>query len=101
MKFHMFSIYDEKARSHLPPFVLPEEGMAIRTFSDCINSIDHQFSKHPSDYTLIKIANYDDESGEVIQDRRTIGNGIEFKNPDQEQYDEPQTWQQQPHTQRS
>lgn len=80
MKFHMFSIYDEKARSHLPPFVLPEEGMAIRTFSDCINSIDHQFSKHPSDYTLIKIANYDDESGEVTQDRRTIGNGIEFKN---------------------
>lgn len=91
MKYNMFSIYDEKAKAYLPPFILPEIGMAIRTFSDCINSRDHQFSKHPQDYTLFKIANFNDDNGQIDQEHQTIGNGIEYKNPDQEQYDEPQT----------
>ena len=58
MKYHMFSVYDEKARAYLPPFILPEIGMATRTFGDCINSEQHQFGKHPSDYTLFKIADF-------------------------------------------
>ena len=24
MKYHMFSVYDEKAKAYLPPFILPE-----------------------------------------------------------------------------
>lgn len=78
MKYHMFSVYDEKARAYLPPFILPEIGMATRTFGDCINSEDHQFGKHPSDYTLFKIADFDDETGEPTPDKSSIGNGVEF-----------------------
>lgn len=79
MKYNMFSIYDEKAKAYLPPFILPEVGMAIRTFSDCINSRDHQFSKHPKDYTLFKIANFNDDNGHIDQQKEPIGNGIEYK----------------------
>lgn len=84
MKYHMFSIYDEKAKAYLPPFILPEIGMATRTFSDCINSDSHQFGAHPEDYTLYKIADFDDDTATTTENRETIGNGLQYKNPDKE-----------------
>jgi len=84
MKYGMFSIYDEKAQAYLPPFILPETGMAIRTFGDCINSQEHQFGKHPADYTLYQIAEFDDDTGIPTPDKKTIHNGLELKKPDTE-----------------
>ncbi len=60
MKHKMFSVFDEMARCYLPPFCLPETGMAVRIFSDCVNSNDHQFGKHPGDYTLFELGSFDD-----------------------------------------
>lgn len=79
MKLNMYSIYDEKAKAYLPPFVLPETGMAIRTFSDCCNSKDHQFGLHPSHYTLFQIATFDDNDGTLIHSGpKVIGNGVNY-----------------------
>ncbi len=78
MIYHMFSIYDEKAKAYLPPFILPETGMAIRTFSDCINSSEHQFGAHPHDYTLFEIAKFDDSKAKLTPDHQMIGNGAEY-----------------------
>ena len=69
----------KKQKHYLPPFILPETGMAIRTFSDCINSRDHQFSKHPQDYTLFKIANFNDDNGHVDQEHQ--GDSIDYAIP--------------------
>jgi hypothetical protein len=80
MNYHMFSVYDEKAKAYLPPFILPEIGMATRTFGDCVNDEGHQFGKHPADYTLFKIADYDDETGVPTPNKSSIGNGVEFIN---------------------
>lgn len=66
MILKIFSVYDSKAKAHLPPFFLPEEGMAIRTFKDCINSKEHQFGAHPEDYTLKQIGTFDDSSGVLL-----------------------------------
>lgn len=62
----IFCIYDQKAKAHLPPFVLPTEPMAVRTFADCVNSDSHQFGQHPEDYTLMLIGQYDDDTGILI-----------------------------------
>lgn len=80
MELLMFTIYDQKAHAHLPPFVLPRKEQAVRTFSDCINSSDHQFSKHPEDYTLLHIATFDDDSGACIplEVPIVVGTGIQF-----------------------
>ncbi len=75
----MFTIYDEKAKAYLPPFILPQREMAIRTFSDCVNSNDHQFGAHPHDYTLFQIGIFDDETADIQLDRKLIGNGVEYK----------------------
>lgn len=63
MIHHVFSIYDQKAAAFLPPFILPRKEMAIRTFTDCVQSDDHQFGSHPEDYTLMSLGTFNDENG--------------------------------------
>ncbi len=60
MKHKIFSIFDSKAQAYLPPFCLAEKAMAVRIFGDCVNSDDHQFGKHPGDYTLFELGSFDD-----------------------------------------
>lgn len=79
MMHKVFTIHDEKAKAFLPPFFLPNEGMAIRTFGDCVNSDSHQFGVHPEDYRLFQIGVFDDESGELDSFApRIISCGIEL-----------------------
>lgn len=62
----VFAIFDTKAKSFLPPFYLPEQGMAVRAFADGINDVTHQFGKHPEDYALFQLAAFDDVKGIFI-----------------------------------
>ena len=62
MKHRVFSIFDQKAVAYLPPFVLPERGMALRTFGDALNEPKHAFGAHPEDYVLFEIGMFDDRS---------------------------------------
>ncbi len=80
MEHRVFTIFDEKAKAYLPPFVLPEVGMALRTFGDCVNSKDHQFGAHPSDYTLFAIGMFDDATGQIseLEARGVVANGVEL-----------------------
>lgn len=61
------------------PFSFHRKEQAMRTFSDCLKSPEHQFSKNPQDYTLFEIGSYDDESGQIIPITPiSLGNGLEF-----------------------
>lgn len=82
MKHLVFSIHDVKAGAFLPPFILPRSEMAARVFSDCINSEDHQFGKHPEDYTLFRLGWFDDELAEYKLEPAPIseGNGVTYLN---------------------
>lgn len=77
----IFSVFDEKANAYLPPFYLPEIGMAKRTFQDCVNSESHAFGKHPEDYTLLHMGEFDDTSGafSVFDKKVSLGLGVEYK----------------------
>lgn len=76
MEHLIFSIYDEKAKAYLPPFTLPASAMAVRTFTDCINSRDHAFSRHPGDYTLYELGVYDDNTAEITPHAVRLNHGI-------------------------
>jgi len=79
MKLRIFSVYDDKAKAFLPPFFLPEQGMAARTFSDCCNSDQHQFGANPADYTLFELGDFNQESGHIEPHPPTsLGNGVIF-----------------------
>ncbi len=75
----IFTIFDSKAGAYLPPFFMPQRGMALRTFGDCINDEKHQFSLHPGDYTLMSLGTFDDTTARaIITAPESIGNGLEF-----------------------
>lgn len=80
MKQKIFTIYDSAAKAYLNPFFLPEEGMAMRTFKQCCNDLEHSFARTPQDYTLFCIGAWDDNNGQIITNKDTIklANGIEL-----------------------
>ena len=78
----MFSIYDSKAKSYLPPFHMPNDDMALRVFQDCVSDPNHAFGKHPEDYTLFHLGSFDDETGIIFCELvEAIANGITLVNP--------------------
>lgn len=82
MNHLLFTVYDEKAEVFLPPFFVPTIGIATRAFSDAVNSPEHQFGKHPQDYTLFRLGYFDDSNAEMVSDdKKTLGNGVEFVDP--------------------
>lgn len=69
MKHRLYAVYDSKGGSYTIPFFDHAEGRALRTFKDCCNDPEHQFGKHPEDYTLFDVGQYDDDTGEITQDK--------------------------------
>lgn len=76
----IFSVYDQKAEAYLPPFYLPNRAMAVRTFTDCVNSKDHQFGKHPQDYILVELGEWDDTSAsfDLYPALKSLGTAFEY-----------------------
>ena len=80
MLLKMYSVFDSKADAFLPPFFLHNNGLALRTFGDACNMKDHQFGKHPEDYTLFELGVFEDDSGsfEIYKTPKSLGLGVEF-----------------------
>ena len=80
MKHKMFVVFDTKANAYMQPWFLTQEGMATRAFTDCVNDPNHNFGRHPEDYILFDIGEFDDQTADIKwQAPRSLGNGIEFK----------------------
>lgn len=63
MKQNIYTVLDQKAGAYLAPFFMLNDGMAVRTIENCLFDKDHQFFRHPEDYLLYKIGEYDDLQG--------------------------------------
>ncbi|QXP08360.1 MAG: nonstructural protein [Arizlama microvirus] len=63
MVIKVFSIFDDKAQIFSNPFFMPHTGMATRAFADLVNDGQSNVAKHPSDFKLYQIGEYDDVSG--------------------------------------
>lgn len=90
MIHNMFTIYDSKAEAYLPPFVLPEKAMAIRSFSDCANDPTHAFYRNPGDYTLMHIGTYDDATAKISTLKTPISLGVAQEYKKQQSFQEEQ-----------
>lgn len=65
MIMKVFSVFDAKAAFFGNPFFDQREGSAIRAFADAVNSNDpnNGFARHPEDYTLYLLGEFDNEKG--------------------------------------
>ena len=66
MKKVYYAVFDRKAEMYSAPFLEIKDGTAIRAIQDLvINSTDHAFAKHPQDFTLFKLGEFDDVTGVI------------------------------------
>lgn len=63
MIIKIFSINDVKALSFGQPFFAVNKGIAVRMFSDLVNDKNSMVSKHPDDFKLYMLGEFDDNSG--------------------------------------
>lgn len=75
----IFTIYDEKSEAYLQPFFLDTIGQAKRACTDCCNDVNHQFCKHPADYSLFQLGEFDDSTAEFKIQKKYLVNLIELK----------------------
>lgn len=59
----MFTIRDSKAEGYNTPFFQPTFGLAERMFKDACQDNTTMFSKHPEDYSLYYLGEFDINSG--------------------------------------
>lgn len=80
MKFKIFSIFDSKAETFNTPIFLPTDGQAIRIFDDMTNDGKSEVSKHPEDYTLFVLGEFDSDNGLVtpLNTPKSLGLAQEF-----------------------
>ena len=56
----VFSIYDSKIDAFMQPFFSQSKGAAVRALTDLLADKTHPIAKHPEDYTLFELSDWDD-----------------------------------------
>ena len=69
MLHFVISVKDRAADVFNRPFIVPHRNVAIRDFTDEVNrkADDNQLSKHPDDFDLYLLGQFDDNTGQFVQ----------------------------------
>lgn len=80
MKSNIYAIYDNKAEAYMQPFFAATPGLALRAFSDNVNNKESIFNKHPNDFVLYEIGEFDDATGDLKKhkENHNLGMAIEY-----------------------
>lgn len=65
MIYGCYVIFDQKALTYSQPMFAVSDGSMIRSFADRVNEGGNEFSRHPEDYDLFRIGEYDDVVGVI------------------------------------
>lgn len=67
MKLGLYAVLDRKLGSFARPFVMNNDGMAVRAFLTAKQDPSSEMSKYPEDFSLYALGTFDDESGTLAQ----------------------------------
>lgn len=65
MILHMYSILDLKGVAFATPFFMHTDGIAIRSFQDALGDPKSELARHPEDYVLYRLGDFNDQRGVV------------------------------------
>lgn len=85
MQLKIYTVYDSKVEAYLQPFYVRSKGEAIRAFTETVNDPQSLVGKHPADYTLFEIGEFDDQTAKIksLAANISLGTAIEFlRSPD-------------------
>ena len=76
----VYSILDIKSGIYSRPMFVLKKGMMLREFQDIANDKNHPIGKHPEDYCLYYIGQYDDEKGVLIpaDKHASLGKAVDY-----------------------
>lgn len=63
MLLKVASIHDVKAEAWLTPMFFQSNGQAVRSFGDAVRDKNSEFGRHPEDYHLYVIGDFDPQTG--------------------------------------
>jgi hypothetical protein len=74
MILFVVSVKDRAADVFNRPFFVPHRNVAIRDFTDEVNRVaaDNQLNKHPDDFDLYCLGEFDDSAGSLINNQPVI-----------------------------
>lgn len=72
MILHVFAVKDRALDAFMRPWFAQSTGQAIRAFSDELNRPDSDMNKHPDDYDLWHIGEFNDNSGFLTKPEKGI-----------------------------
>lgn len=72
----IYSVYDSKLEAFMQPFFMQSKGLALRAFSDTALDSNTVIGKHPSDYTLFELGEFDDASAKFVMHSTPISLGV-------------------------
>lgn len=80
MTMLVYSIFDEKAAVFGVPFFMKNKGIALRAFGDLIKDGNTSINKHPDDFKLYYLGEFDDNSGSLVSCKQPefIAHAVDF-----------------------
>lgn len=75
----IYSLKDIKLGKLGIPFVAPNDDIAKRMLAETMQAGDTTIAKYPEDFQLFKLGEYDEITGELVNDFKFIANATEFK----------------------
>lgn len=80
MKTQVFSILDHKSSAYGSPFFSPAVGVAIRSFSDLCRDDKTNLFRHPEDFSLFHIGEFDDSNATLVSfvELRPVAKALDF-----------------------
>lgn len=75
----MFSIFDSKTGAFSAPFFANNSGVAIRMLEDTMRDNESTLSRHPADFTLVRVGTFDAQTGVVAAiNHESLGSLVQF-----------------------
>lgn len=72
----LFVVYDSKAEVYQSIMPFRNKGEAIRGFAQGVNDPNTQLNKHPEDFTLFEIAEWDEDKGIITPHDTKLSCGL-------------------------
>lgn len=66
MRLRAFCVFDVKSDTYSAPFWKQTVGQALRDFADLAQDRSTTVGRHPEDFKLVQVGEFEDTTGEVI-----------------------------------
>lgn len=88
MKMSVYAIYDSAAEVFMRPMYMVNDAVAVRNFVSALRNKDSGMKDNAADYTLFKVAHWDDVYGvfEQLSSAQNLGNGLHLLSQTVEHY---------------